>query len=86
MIFTILLKHVDKRAIQGIIHFLKGVLLALMMSFFSDRFFKRLSELLVLICAALVVIMLSLRKLHRINQKLMAVLDQSERLVCDHDD
>ena len=55
LIFTILLKHVDKRAIQGTIYVLKGVLIALMKSIFSERFFKHLSGFLVLICAAIIV-------------------------------
>ena len=53
LIFTLLLKHVDKRAIQGTIYILKWVLLALMMAIFSDRFLKHLSGFLVFICAGL---------------------------------
>ena len=86
LILTILLKHVAKCAIQQSIFILKGVLLALIMGIFSDRFFKHLAVLLMVVCLGLItfVIIAEFQKLHRINRELRAVLHQSE--ILDHDD
>ena len=86
--FTILLKHVDKRASQQTIFILKGVLLALIMGIFSDRFFNNLAGLLMVVCLGLItyVIIAEYQKLHRINRELRAVLDYSERTDRDHND
>ena len=88
LILTILLKHVAKCAIQQSIFILKGVLLALIMGIFSDRFFNNLAGLLMVVCLGLItyVIIAEYQKSHRINSDLRAVLDQSERMDCDHDD
>ena len=86
LILTILLKHVAKCAIQQSIFILKGVLLALIMGIFSDRFFKHLAGLLMVICLGLITYMIiaELKKLSRINRELSAVLDQTERMDHDH--
>ena len=46
IIFTILSKQIDKRAVENIISVLKWVLIILIMSLFSEKFFKNLSGLL----------------------------------------
>ena len=80
--FSVLLKHSDKKSCQQTIFILKGILCALIMGVLSGQLYKYLAIFLLLAYVALVTYILinEYEKLNKINNQLHAVLLQLENL------
>ena len=81
-IFSVLLKHIDKRNCKKKIFVIQGIILSMIMGSCSGSMYKYLAVFLYVFCIALAVFILAreYNKLAHINVQLRAILLQSENL------